>query len=106
MALQLRALALEPCSGIMDEEIQTLCIKCIQCKNIVSQMTQYLHQCSDAAKALDVKELADAIFQSPQYCLDAIGDGVDGLAGLTKDEFKDLFYSCMSCDRSVMTCRG
>ena len=34
-------------SGIMPEELKTLCTQCVKCKNFVSRSTHLFHECPD-----------------------------------------------------------
>ena len=94
----------------MKEELGVLCVQCLQCKNIISRMMQHSHCCltilrlqsGNSNKAGDNLGV-DNIFLGLDYHLDAVGDWKDAWSGLTKQEFKELFQVCMSCDCYVMT---
>jgi hypothetical protein len=90
-------------SGLTAMELRQVCVQCVRCKRFVSRVSHHYHRCPEAGTTVseEVPE-EDGAIHSLEFRLDAMGEGYL-LWGLTKAEFKQLFFECMGCARFLTT---
>lgn len=98
-----KAHALEDHSGITLEQLKAICVQCSRCERFLSRTSHQNHQCpvygGPVEEKLEESDDGD-IFKSPEYRLDAVGEGA-ALHGLERETFESVFFKCVDCDRVV-----
>ena len=98
--LRRKAHALGERSGITMEQLKAICIQCSHCKRLLSRITHQYHECP-VKESLEESDDGD-FFKSPEYRLDAVGEGA-ALHGLDQETFENMFFQCVDCERVVTT---